>query len=851
MLKLFISYNHNNEECISHFLRHISTLTTGENPEIEVWYDRNLKSGDQFWDNIDEHLVNSDIICVFISASYLASPSCRKEMDKAMELYNANEAKVVPIPISACAWLECPISRVLAATKDGKYICDYDNSESAWYEVYQNIKKTLNEIYASRQNVHETMHERTELHFSNDFCTFLNNTEILSKTHSTKRELLLDDILIHPELTSLKNKLPEVHCNCMQVIKGFSQGDRIAIVGEEQSGKTTLAKLFVKELYDKGLVPVFVRDDSPILQGNLEIKIEKAFIEQYESQGSIKDVDSSRIVPIIDDFYRAKRVEDYLEILDSYGSSIIIVDDIFNLDYNLEKATSSYTKYKIRELKPSLRVALIKKWLLVSENHQPNRYIANDFYAQLDEAKSRIDTQIDHGIMPSYPFFILFLLSTYETMEKPMDKEITTQGYCYQSLIYFFLRKQGVKSGDIEAYLNFLTELAYAIFKRNGALSDDEYQEFIQVYKSRFNLTISTSELLRKLLACNILEVTTSRYYHFAYPYLYYFFAGKFFADNYDEEDEDNKGIMEDIDLIFHNLHKNDYSYITVFIAHHTKSKKIIKRIELIANSMFANQPVATFSAEELSFFNVNTLITPSLPSENNNPEEQRSLQLRREDEEEEKLRTEKQSEDAASDLSMQLRSSIKTVEVIGQILRNRAGSMLKPDLKRLCSEAMDVHLRLLSSFFNLVKVIAKDKENLHFLADRICLTKPSISHEEALNLAEPLFWNMNLGVIIGFVSKITNSLSSSNLLPIIKDVCDEKQTMASAIIKQNAVMWVRKSLHFDELKQIIDQSENPIAKKAMSCLLVDYCMIHNIDEKDRSKLLNLGFKKQYLLPRK
>ena len=321
MLKLFISYNHNNEECISHFLRHISTLTTGENPEIEVWYDRNLKSGDQFWDNIDEHLVNSDIICVFISASYLASPSCRKEMDKAMELYNANEAKVVPIPISACAWLECPISRVLAATKDGKYICDYDNSESAWYEVYQNIKKTLNEIYASRQNVHETMHERTELHFSNDFCTFLNNTEILSKTHSTKRELLLDDILIHPELTSLKNKLPEVHCNCMQVIKGFSQGDRIAIVGEEQSGKTTLAKLFVKELYDKGLVPVFVRDDSPILQGNLEIKIEKAFIEQYESQGSIKDVDPSRIVPIIDDFYRAKRVEDYLEILDSYKIS--------------------------------------------------------------------------------------------------------------------------------------------------------------------------------------------------------------------------------------------------------------------------------------------------------------------------------------------------------------------------------------------------------------------------------------------------------------------------------------------------------------------------------------------------
>lgn len=520
------------------------------------------------------------------------------------------------------------------------------------------------------------------------------------------------------------------------------------------------------------------------------------------------------------------------------------------MDYNLENATGNYTKYKIRELKPSLRVTLIKKWLLVSEEHEPNRYIVNDQYAQLDEAKARIEAQINHGITPSYPFFILFLLSTYETMEKPMDNEITTQGYCYQSLIYFFLRKQGVKQCDIDAYLNFLTEFAYAIYKCNGALSDDVYQEFLSVYRTKFNLSISHKELLSKLLACNILEVTSSRYYQFAYPYLYYFFAGRYFAENFDDEDEDNNSVLNDIQTIFENLHKNDYAYITVFIAHHTKSKKIIKRIEAIANSMFANHPVATFSSEELSFFNSNTFDIPLLPADSNNPEEQRTIQLRHEDEEEERIRKEQRSEEDATELSMQLRSSIKTVEVLGQILRNRAGSMQKPDLKRLCSEAMDVHLRLLSSFFNLIKIIGQDRNNLSFLAERIVQSKPNMSFENAINLAEPLFWNINMGVIIGFVSKITNSLSSSNLLPVIKDVCDDKNTMASSIIKQNTIMWVRKSLHFEELRQIIDQTENLTANKVMSCLLVDYCMLHNIDDKDRNRFMSMGFKKQKLFPR-
>ncbi len=57
--------------------------------------------------------------------------------------------------------------------------------------------------------------------------------------------------------------------------------------------------------------------------------------------------------------------------------------------------------------------------------------------------------------MPAYPFFILTVINAYETFLKPLNEEITSQGYCYQALIYIYLKKQKVKNDEIDTYLNW------------------------------------------------------------------------------------------------------------------------------------------------------------------------------------------------------------------------------------------------------------------------------------------------------------------------------------------------------------------------------------------------------------
>jgi hypothetical protein len=86
-LRLFISYSHQDnlpeKPYIDQFKKHIAPLK--DNALIEDWYDRKILPGDDYQDTIGNNLEDADIICLFISANFLASNNCLKEK-KALEL---------------------------------------------------------------------------------------------------------------------------------------------------------------------------------------------------------------------------------------------------------------------------------------------------------------------------------------------------------------------------------------------------------------------------------------------------------------------------------------------------------------------------------------------------------------------------------------------------------------------------------------------------------------------------------------------------------------------------------------------------------------------------------------------
>ena len=137
--------------------------------------------------------------------------------------------------------------------------------------------------------------------------------------------------------------------------------------------------------------------------------------------------------------------------------------------------------------------------------------------------------------MPAYPFFILSSIVYYEAFERPFNQEITSEGYCYQALIYLYLRKQNVKNDEIDIYLTFLTEFAFYIYKENKLeLSLSDFDLFMELYMEKYNLPIKRETLLKKLTY--IVSADNLNNYSFRYQYLYYFFVAKYLADHIEDD---------------------------------------------------------------------------------------------------------------------------------------------------------------------------------------------------------------------------------------------------------------------------------------------------------------------------
>src|SRR2546423_11208397 len=102
-MELFCSYSHKDAELRDHLEKHLSHLK--HNGLISIWHDRLLDPGDNWKDQIDEHLERARIILLLVSADFLASTYPHDiEAKRAMERHSDGNARVVPVILQPCVW---------------------------------------------------------------------------------------------------------------------------------------------------------------------------------------------------------------------------------------------------------------------------------------------------------------------------------------------------------------------------------------------------------------------------------------------------------------------------------------------------------------------------------------------------------------------------------------------------------------------------------------------------------------------------------------------------------------------------------------------------------------------------
>ncbi len=827
-LRLFISYSHTDEKLIENFETHLRVLEDLE--QITIWRDRKNQVGDEFLKNIDDNLYCSDIICLCISAKFLVSPACKKELEESFKLKREKQVRVIPIILSHCGWTDIPnLSKHLATPTDGSPISSFDDEDAGWSVVCADIKKVV-----------EYENEIKKLQFVQSFSEELNDSGIFKKAHPKKESLLLSDIYIFPELKyyNMENG-KEDKVNGELIVNNIIDEKRVIIRGVSQSGKTALAKMLCIKLLAKKLIPIFIDIKSSPFNKK---KMEELFTKQYEGMAFHK-IDPSRFIPVIDNFDSVKNRGKILSDLEGYKSCLLVMDVDTELNIKSKNLFLDYIDYEIKEYAPSLRDSLIRKWLEIDSSSNDND---SKFYADLDSKTSLITEALGKisgkGIVPSFPFYIISILSSYETLNHPLDQEITSQGYCYQALILYYLKKQNVRNDDIDYYINFMSEFAYFLFKqKQKEVSAVTFNNFFSEYKERFNIP---HKFLDILLNSHLVYQTSLSNYTFTYPYIYYFFCGKYFSEN-----ATNKNIEAEIHDILNKLHVNDNAYIIIFVSHHARNSNLLDDIQLQSMYLFNGYNAATLERESLMCFEAqDNLIEQITIPEKNQCEEERAYQLKQKD-----LMENSENSDVIDNHEMEtdeleddsFRRTFKTVEVLGHIIKNRAGSIEKNKLEEMFVEGMNTFLRLISVHLEAItkKENEEDLVNLisHYI-DKIQNEKNNpLSEEEVYKKAKKIFWQINFVFVYIYISQIVHLLGSEKLSDIISTACDRINTPATHIVKFIVQLWYNKSITPDDVKKVMHKNKlSYVPIKILNIHVRNYALIHPINTKDRNKLREL-----------
>ena len=819
-IKIFCSYCHKDKEVRKKLDKYIVLLKKSN--IIQSWNDTKIPSGDKLENQINQHLIDADIVLSLLSDDFLSSKNCKEELRKA----KAERKKIIPIIMSPCQWKKFTfqdgdkLGDLKAIPEDGKPIYQWENPNKAWTNVYEELKRVCEAEYFIQK-----------LKLNDKFKNDLDDCGPLKFFYPRNNSLTLSDIFVWPKFKKAKELDNPELVSEKNLFKDIDKSDRIWIIGEDQSGKTTLAKNIFLELRKKSLIPVFFPHT---YKGLFSKQLKNKLSEQYADPIDVSNY-KDNIILIFDDFHKYNKQDKLLANLkDSGFKHILLTDKIFSFnlpDKNSIDLKESYCRYEIIESYATKRDELIRKWLAIDGNEEKNdNYKSIDEYAE--NIKSTLGKVFDGGIVPSYPFFILSIISTRES-----GPSIASQEHCYHALIYQHFVKHDLGK-DFEAYLNFLCELAYFLWKKGKQeINEQDLKKFIEKdYTKRYITLLQADGLIRKLETIDILTKDGLGYYSFHYKYFFYYFVARHITDKLQNN-------IEEIKKIFDYLHKNENAYIAIFICHHFKDRKILDYIELNANTLFKNYSPATLNKDEVAFIDerVREIVRKiTLPAVNQSEWERRKA-LQKQDMREESYSNETQTsqdEDTHNDLLLELRRSVRTAEVMGHIIKNRWGSLPKDRIKSIFQNAMNIYLRILSSFL----ASLQDKEQfleeyiVEKLQEQFKKQKHDLSKAEATKIAKKIVTALTLSFSFQFMEKTISSLGINKSPDTIEEICNEINTPASLLVKRGIFMQYFKRVDPDE---IYKESENfsDTAITIRNFMIAHHCRFHNIDFREKQKI--------------
>lgn len=851
-LNMFISYCHKDESYLDELKKHLVTLK--RKGIFHEWSDRELVAGDHLDSEIEAQLQNSDLVAFLISIDFLNSWYCfEMELKNALQRLDNGEVRIIPIIVRSCKWNDTVLGNYLAATKDGKPIAKYEDSDDAWVEVVNSIEKAADKYLKSKsdKNNNDPASIDTQPALDPSFVDKLNDTEV-SFQHKYKEQITLEDIFVYPDLKNIKQEYDEIETtiNSEQLTNVTSSSTKLLILGGEQSGKTSLAKTLFKNYYAKGYLPLLC-DGREIRTTDIRKILRKLMSDQYLNLTSDQYLSKDRIkILIVDDFdkltinirYRTKCLQNASELTDKL---VLISDSAIKYNEPQLLELSDYSQYEILPFGNERRGALIEKWNSIGRIETIN---IKELHDQSDYVSHHVNSVIRKNILPPKPIYVLTIIQLLDTV-KPTDYSLTSYGHCYQSLIQTALKKSKIKVSDFDLYINYLSEIAYYIFcTGKESVNNDQLAVFKSKYSESY-LVRSHDEVISALLVSSILRQHDEGI-RFSYRYIFYFYVAKYLSDHIEIND-----CKKEIERLCENIHTEKNANILIFLVHHTKDQDIIDEILLHASVVFDKTKEASLDIEDTKYLLEYIVSIPKLVIEQRNIDQERRKRLTEKDErdgigKDEDISDSDSEEEMDQGILSEINRSVRLVEIIGQILRNRHGSLTKTQLTDLTLSAYSSGLKFLSFFLTTTR---KNHDYILKFIQDIFKENTKLSDDDISKEARKIFLMLCYGTSYSVIKKIANSVGTDKLMPIFEEITNSHQ-------ESPAIQLIYIAIQLEFTKKIpkkviaetyLELQGNPIAQRLLQEIVIQHLYLNHVEFRERqwiSDKLKLPMASQRLL---
>lgn len=602
--------------------------------------------------------------------------------------------------------------------------------------------------------------------------------------------LTLADLFVYPDMQETVGRAEQKRILSTSVLEDVTRLDSgVLLTGEEKVGATSLLLMLFQTFHERGLIPIYVRgsDIRGFSEKDIDGAIRKAVIEQYGAQcvEKFEQTSSAQKVMLLDDFddgpvkASVQRARVLAFVAARFPRYVVTANEVFDFDGavrpHAEDALKDLNDYKLLPMGYSLRARLVKRWFLRTSSD--GTLDEDALLARCDQAERLLDAILARNIVPSLPLYLLTLLQSYDAGSSSGFEE-SGLGEYYDFLVKEGLRTAGVAKQNWGSVIEYCSHLAWQLHAtEHKEISLDDLRAFNERF-CKLQHRVDLDGRLKDLLGARVLA-QDGQYVRFRYHYIYYFLKGRFLASQLTD-----LATQAYIRECCAHLYVRENANTILFLAHHAfKDPMFLDCVVQAVTMPFQSSSPIQFNGTDTAPLAGFIRDLPKLAYNGERPEKMREVANQAKDavdDGDDGLADDKQTGNELDFLS-ELIALFKTVEILGQILKNQIASVPRARRVDLLKLLMQGPLRALTAYFDLFMADrdVAEREIAAMLEKRHAIKDESARRE----MSKRLLAHFLQLVSYGFVAKAVSSVSSDALQEDVEAAAKSMNSPAARLI--------------------------------------------------------------------